>query len=56
MAGNTSQFASQKGKDDFRLLSQSLKSITVLTYDELPIRLRNYIEALESHIDNKKNN
>src|SRR5208283_2634235 len=47
VAGNRSTLVDQKQKDDFRLLSQSLKNITVLTYDELLTRLRNYIEVLE---------
>jgi len=47
IAGNRNTLVDQKEKDDFRLLSQSLKNITVLTYDELLTRLRNYIEVLE---------
>lgn len=47
IAGNRNTLTEQKEKDDFRLLSQSLKNITVLTYDELLTRLRNYIEVLE---------
>jgi hypothetical protein len=47
VAGNRSTLADQKQKDDFRLLSHALKNITVLTYDELLTRLRNYIEVLE---------
>ncbi len=48
LAGNTRGFSSQKEKDDFRLLSQGLKNITIVTYDELMIRLKNYIKVLES--------
>lgn len=47
VAGNRNTLTEQKEKDDFRLLSHSLKNITVLTYDELLTRLRNYIEVLE---------
>jgi Domain of unknown function (DUF4263) len=47
IAGNRNTLVDQKEKDDFRLLSHSLKNITVLTYDELLTRLRNYIEVLE---------
>lgn len=47
LAGNASQFADQKQKDDFRLLSQGLKNLTIVTYDELLTRLKNYIEVLE---------
>ena len=47
VAGNRNTLNEQKEKDDFRLLSHSLKNITILTYDELLTRLRNYIEVLE---------
>jgi Domain of unknown function (DUF4263) len=47
LAGNASQFTEQKQKDDFRLLSQGLKNLTIVTYDELLTRLKNYIEVLE---------
>lgn len=47
LAGNASQFTEQKQKDDFRLLRQGLKNITILTYDELLTRLKNYIGVLE---------
>ena len=47
LAGNTEQFGGDKKiADDFRLLSQGLKNITVVTYDELLIRLQNYIAVL----------
>ena len=49
LAGNRSTFVSQKEKDDFRLLCQSAKNITFITYDELLQRLNNYIEVLEEH-------
>lgn len=48
LAGNTQKFTTQKEKDDFRLLSQGLKNITIVTYDELLVRLQNYIKVLES--------
>jgi hypothetical protein len=47
LAGNTADYGSQKQKDDFRLLTQSIKNITFVTYDELLTRLENYIEVLE---------
>lgn len=47
LAGDTGKFTTQKEKDDFRLLSHSLKNITVVTYDELLTRLKNYIKILE---------
>lgn len=47
LAGNTEQFGDDKKiADDFRLLSQGLKNINVVTYDELLIRLQNYIAVL----------
>jgi hypothetical protein len=47
LAGNTSEFADQKQRDDFRLLSHGLKNVTVITYDELLTRLDNHIKVLE---------
>ena len=47
LAGDARTFTRQKESDDFRLLSQSLKNVTVVTYDELLIRLRNYTQVLE---------
>lgn len=47
LAGNAAQFQNQKEKDDFRLLAHGLKNITIVTYDELLVRLRNYIKVLE---------
>jgi len=47
IAGNTNQFLkNKKMADDFRLLSQGLKNITIVTYDELLVRLQNYISVL----------
>jgi hypothetical protein len=48
LAGSAGVFTEQKQRDDFRLLSQGIKSITVLTYDELLTRLTNYIGVLEA--------
>jgi hypothetical protein len=50
LAGDSRTLNSQKEKNDFRLLSLSLKNITVVTYDELLARLSNYIGALEKHL------
>lgn len=49
LAGNAQEFENQKERDDFRLLSQGLKNVSVLTYDELLVRLENYIKVLESY-------
>lgn len=49
LAGDARQFATQKEKDDFRLLSSSTKNIVFVTYDELLSRLTNYIKVLEEH-------
>jgi hypothetical protein len=54
LAGDSAKFTIQKQKDDFRLLSQSIKNINFLTYDELVTRLENYIEVLEKHSLKKK--
>jgi len=47
LAGNARTFTEQKQHDDFRLLSQGIKNVMVLTYDELLTRLTNYIGVLE---------
>lgn len=47
LAGDARTFVGSKQRDDFRLLSQGIKAITVLTYDELLTRLNNYIRVLE---------
>jgi len=47
LAGNAASFQTQKERDDFRLLAHGLKNITIVTYDELLARLRNYIKVLE---------
>lgn len=49
LAGDTRKFATQKERDDFRLLCQSTKNIAFVTYDELLSRLQNYITVLEEH-------
>jgi hypothetical protein len=49
LAGDARQFDDQKRRDDFRLLSQGIKSLTVVTYDELLARLNNYINVLEAY-------
>lgn len=49
LAGNSSDFDSQKKKDDYRLLTQASKNIIFLTFDELVTRLENYIEVLEKY-------
>lgn len=54
LAGDTRKFTEQKQKDDFRLLSHGLKHITVLTYDELHVRLENYISVLKQYDKQKK--
>ena len=49
LAGDTRKFASDKERDDFRLLCLSTKNIVFVTYDELLSRLQNYIKVLEEH-------
>jgi hypothetical protein len=46
LVGDARSISEQKQKDDLRLLSQGLKNITIVTYDELLTRLKNYIEVL----------
>ena len=50
---STAHPTTQKQKDDFRLLSQSIKNIMFVTYDELLSRLSNYIGVLEKHSSQK---
>lgn len=47
LAGDSRTFATPKESVDFRLLSQGIKNLTLLTYDELLTRLQNYIAVLE---------
>lgn len=47
LAGDSREFNVAKQQDDFRLLSQGIKNITIVTYDELLTRLQNYITVLE---------
>lgn len=48
-AGNSAEFGGDKLiQDDFRILTEGLKNISVVTYDELLIRLQNYIAALSA--------
>jgi hypothetical protein len=49
LAGNASILTEQKQKDDLRLLTQGLKDVVIVTYDELLSRLENYIDVLEAH-------
>jgi hypothetical protein len=49
LAGNSADFSIQKQRDDFRLLSHGLKNVTVITYDELLVRLENHIRVLEKY-------
>ena len=56
LVGNAQTLASQKEKDDFRLLSLSTKNIVFVTYDELLSRLRNYIKVLEAHTSKSSGN
>jgi len=48
LAGDARKFTIQKQRDDFRLLSQGIKNISLITYDELLTRLQNYIQVLET--------
>lgn len=47
LAGDSRNFSAAKEQDDFRLLSQGIKNVTLVTYDELLTRLQNYIAVLE---------
>jgi len=49
LAGSSAEFSIQKQRDDFRLLSHGLKNVTVITYDELLVRLENHIRVLEKY-------
>jgi hypothetical protein len=49
LAGHSSEFVSQKHRDDFRLLSHGLKNVMVITYDELLVRLENHINVLKAY-------
>jgi len=49
LAGNSTEFVSQKHRDDYRLLSHGLKNVMVITYDELLVRLENHINVLERY-------
>lgn len=55
LAGDSKNLKTEKERDDFRLQSQSLKNITIVTYDELLARLSNYIGALEAHLSPEVN-
>lgn len=47
LAGDSRSLMLPKEQDDFRLWAQGIKNVTFLTYDELLIRLQNYISVLE---------
>jgi Domain of unknown function (DUF4263) len=47
LAGDSRNLRLPKEQDDFRLLSQGIKNVTFVTYDELLTRLQNYIAVLE---------
>jgi hypothetical protein len=47
LAGDARKIKDAKMSADFRLLREGIKNVTVLTYDELVTRLRNYITVLE---------
>lgn len=50
IAGSSGQFKDAKeAENDFRLLNNSLKNITVITYDDFVTRLRNRIYVLKSN-------
>lgn len=49
LAGDTRDFKNQKQKDDFRILTNGIKHITIVTYDELHTRLENYISVLKEY-------
>jgi hypothetical protein len=47
LAGDARTLKEQKQKDDLRLLTRGLKNVSIVTYDELLTRLKNYIGVLE---------
>ena len=49
LAGDSRDLRLPKEQDDFRLLSQGIKNVTFVTYDELLTRLQNYISVLEEY-------
>ena len=49
LAGTLSQLANTKNRDDYHLLAQANKNISFITYDELAIRLDNYINVLRRY-------
>lgn len=53
LAGCADTFTTQKQRDDLRRLSQGLKGISVLTYDELSSRLGNYLQVVKSYSETK---
>jgi hypothetical protein len=53
LAGNSAEFSTPKQRDDFRLLSHGLKNVTVITYDELLVRLEKHIRVLEKYSSKK---
>lgn len=55
IAGTTAEFEKNKEKaDDFRLLNEGLKNITVIPYDEMSRRVRNTIHVIRDLKNNKK--
>lgn len=55
IAGTTSEFEKNKEKaDDFRLLNEGLKNITVIPYDEMSRRVRNTIHVIRDLKNAKK--
>lgn len=54
VAGDSRTFKTPKEGVDFRLLSQGIKTLTILTYDELLTRLQNYIAVLEEFSKSSK--
>jgi hypothetical protein len=55
LVGDTRRFTDGKTKHDFRLLREGIKNVTILTYDELLTRLRNFISVLEEFSRGVKN-
>lgn len=53
IAGNNEQLDKKDQQDDFRLLNDSLKNITVITYSDMAQRVRNIIYTFRE-FENKK--
>lgn len=57
IVGSSNEFIKNRNaQNDFRLLSESLKNITVITYDDLVTRLKNKVYILKESVRKSKRN